>query len=212
MSNSKANNEIQKWLGQFMALGLLTAGVGFLQAGAGIFIFVRSASPLLLVYGLDALVGAGREILLARRIAVHRTADLAAPPDAIGFRIVAGLYLLVGVAGLVLGVVYLWQGRRPAPSFLGVALAAISMLLVPIIGSYMKSLAMEVRSPALKAAAVFTFGNSYLAMVLLIGLLINLGMQYWWGDPAGAVVMSPFIIQKGLQILAENRDMEFVED
>jgi divalent metal cation (Fe/Co/Zn/Cd) transporter len=200
------------WLRQFATLALVTAGVGLLQAGASIFIWLGSASPVLLVYGLDALVGAGREAVLARRIAVHRAADVEPARDAGLFRVVAVAYLLVGALALVLGGVYLWQGRRPDPSFLGVALAAISMLLVPIIGSYMKSLAMEVRSPALKAAAVFTFGNSYLAMVLLIGLLINLGMQHWWGDALGAVVMSPFIIQKGWTILSENRDVEFVEE
>ncbi len=195
-----------------MTLGLVTAGVGLLQAGASILIWLGSASTLLLIYGLDALVGAGREAVLARRIAVHRTADVERAGDAGFFRVVAAAYLLVGASAFVLGLVDLWQGRRPDPTFLGVALAAISMLLVPIIGSYMKSLAMEVQSPALKAAAVFTFGNSYLAMVLLIGLLINLGMQHWWGDALGAVVMSPFIIQKGLTILSENREMEFVED
>jgi hypothetical protein len=173
---------------------------------------MRSSSPLLLAYGLDALVGAGRELVLARRIATRGTADVDAPGDRGLFDIIAAAYLFVGAVSLVLGVADLWQGRRPDPSFLGVALAAISMLLIPIIGSYMKSLAMEVRSSALKAAAVFTFGNSYLSLVLLIGLLINLGMQHWWGEAVGAVVMSPFIIQKGFQILAGNRDAEFGED
>lgn len=195
-----------------MILGLVTAAVGLLQAAAGILIWLGTASPALLVFGLDALVGAGREAALARRIGVHGTADVEGSGDARLFRVVAAAYLLVGATALVLGGLYLWQGRRPDPSFLGVALAAISMLLVPIIGSYMKSLAMEVRSPALKAAAVFTFGNSYLAMVLLIALLINLGMQHWWGDGVGAVVMSPFIMQKGRMILSESRDLEFAED
>jgi divalent metal cation (Fe/Co/Zn/Cd) transporter len=75
------------------------------------------------------------------------------------------------------------------------------VLLVPIVGSYMKAVAMELKSPALKAASVFTFGNSYLSMVLLISLLIRLGMDRWWGDPLGALVMVPFIVQKGIQIL-----------
>jgi hypothetical protein len=56
----------------------------------------------------------------------------------------------------------LWLARRPARSILGIALAAVSMLVIPIIGSYMKTLAVELRSQPLKAVAIFTFGNSYL--------------------------------------------------
>ena len=86
------------------------------------------------------------------------------------------------------------------------------MLVIPIIGSYMKVLAVELRSQALKSAAIFTFGNSYLSMVLLIALLLNAGMDIRWGDPLGALVMFPFMMQKGIQILLEEGRQEYVDD
>ena len=58
---------------------------------------------------------------------------------------------------------------------LGIVLAAVSMLVIPIVGSYMKVLAVELRSQPLKAAAIFTFGNSYLSMVLLVALADKCG-------------------------------------
>jgi len=106
----------------------------------------------------------------------------------------------------------LWTGKRPGTSILGIALAAISMLVIPIIGSYMKTLAVELRSQFLKSAAIFTFGNSYLSMVLLTALLLNSGMGFEWGDPLGALVMFPFMAQKGIQILLEEGKHEYVED
>ena len=106
----------------------------------------------------------------------------------------------------------LWNGERPARSILGIVLAAVSMLIIPIIGSYMKTLAVELRSQTLKSAAIFTFGNSYLSMVLLIALLLNSGMDLGWGDPLGAIVMFPFMAQKGIQILLEEGKHEYVED
>jgi hypothetical protein len=212
MPTSQDSNDVALWLRHFLYLCLITALVHLLQTFSGILLWSQSGSPLLLVFGLDAFVGALRELVFARRIAHYGTADVDPGADRTLFSIVAAGYVLVGVFAVVYGVLGLWQGRQPAPSFLGLGLAAISMLLIPIIGSYMKSLAMEVRSPALKAAAVFTFANSYLSMVLVIGLLINSGMQHWWGDPLGTIVMCPFIIQKGLQMLIENKDMEFEED
>ena len=49
-------------------------------------------------------------------------------------------------------------------------------------------------------------------MVLLIALLLNSGIDLSWGDPLGALVMFPFMAQKGIQILLEEGKHEFVED
>jgi divalent metal cation (Fe/Co/Zn/Cd) transporter len=106
----------------------------------------------------------------------------------------------------------LWTGARPQPSVLGIVVAAVSMLVIPIVGSYMKVLAVELRNQALRSAAIFTFGNSYLSMVLLIALLMSYGMNLRWGDPLGALVMFPFMAQKGIQILLEEGKHEYLED
>src|SRR5438046_2587014 len=95
---------------------------------------------------------------------------------------------------------------------IGIGVAAISMLVIPIAGSYMKTLAVELRSQALKSAAIFTFANSYLSLVLLIAMLMSYAMNLRWGDPIGALVMFPFIAQKGIQILIEEGKHEYVED
>ena len=111
-----------------------------------------------------------------------------------------------------LGISSFLADHRAQRSLLGILLAAVSMLVVPIAGSYMKVLAVELRNQTLKDAAVFTFGNSYLSMVLLIALLLNAGMDFAWGDALGALVMVPFLAQKGIQILIEEGSSEYVED
>src|SRR6185436_14512839 len=94
-------------------------------------------------------------------------------------------YLGASALVLALAVVQLWFKRWSPGTILGIILAAVSMLVIPIVGSYMKVLAVELRSQPLKAAAIFTFGNSYLSMVLLVALLINRGMGFRWGDAIG---------------------------
>ena len=54
--------------------------------------------------------------------------------------------------------------------------------------------------------------NSYLSMVRLIAMLMTYAMNLRWGDPLGALVMFPFIAQKGIQILLEEGKHEYVED
>lgn len=196
-------DETRHWLRQFVFLFLVAGFIQTLMSVSGVVLGWVTASPALLVFGFDAGLGALREFGLAVRLSRSTEPDLP-PPKAT--RVLPVAYIVVGLLALGSGAERLWQGQASAPTLLGVALAALSVLVVPIVGSYMKAVAVELKSAALKAAAVFTFSNSYLAMVLLISLLVRTGMERWWGDAVGACVMAPFILQKGIQILLETRE------
>ena len=189
-------------------LALVTAGVHFLQFIASALLWTRADSPVLGAFGLDAIVSSFAALLLSIRI--RRSYDtLAAKRRS---RVVAYGYIIGAVLALYLGVASFLVYQRPGRSLAGIVLGAVSMLTIPIIGSYMKVLAVELRNQTLKEAAVFTFGNSYLSMVLLIALLLNAGMDYEWADALGALVMVPFLAQKGIQVLIEEGSSEYVED
>lgn len=195
------SDERQTWIRHSMYLAVFTAVFHSLQFLASLALWVRTGSAALMSFGLDAFVSAVAALILATRIQREWRN-----------RFVAYGYMAASVVAFYLGGSMLWNGRRPASSVLGIVVAAVSMLVIPIVGSYMKVLAVELRSQALKSAAIFTFGNSYLSMVLLIASLLNYGMNLGWGDPLGALVMFPFMAQKGIQILLEEGKHEYVED
>jgi len=196
------------WIRHSFTLALLAAAFHFLQCIASAALWNSTRSAALAAFGLDAAVSSSAALRLA--LGIRRSFEMLA--DNWRSRVVGYAYLAAAAMALYAGAVQLWEGRRPAPTILGIALAAVSMLVIPIIGSYMKTLAVELRNQPLKAAAVFTFGNSYLSMVLLIALLTNAGMDLGWGDPVGALVMFPFMAQKGIQILIEEGRRDYVED
>jgi hypothetical protein len=206
------SEERQTWIRHSFYLALLTAFYHTLQFAAGLALYKRTASPALLTYALDAIVSAPAALILAFRIARHNRIDIIGIEEKWRFRSVAIAYMAAGVVGLVVGLLALWSGLKVGRNILSVALAAISMLAIPIIGSYMKVLAVELRSQTLKNAAIFTFGNSYLSMVLLISQLVSIGMEMKWGDPVGALVMFPFMMQKGIQMLLDEGKNEYVEE
>ncbi len=180
------------WLRHSRQLAIFTAVFHSMQFIAALALWLRTGSAVLLAFGVDALVSA-IAVLWRRRL--------------VGYG-----YIAAAAASSYLGGSMFWTGARPEATALGIALAAISMLVIPIAGSYMKTLAVELRNQPLKSAAVFTFGNSYLSMVLLIALLVSYGMNLRWGDPLGALVMFPFMAEKGIQILVEEGKHEYVED
>ncbi len=196
------------WIRQSFQFALVAAGFHFLQFAAAGLLWGLTGSAAIAAFGLDAVVSAFAALLLAGRI--HRSFETLG--DNWRSRGVAIGYLVAAVLALGLAVVQLWLKRWSPGTILGIVLAAVSMLVIPIVGSYMKVLAVELRSQPLKAAAIFTFGNSYLSMVLLVALLINRGMGFAWGDAVGGLVMFPFLAQKGLQILIDEGNQEYVED
>jgi len=202
------SDDRSRWIQQISILALLTAGFHVLQFVASLALWIRAGSPVIAAFGLDAIVSAVAAVMLSFKI--RRSYEtLAAVWKS---RVVAYGYLVGALLSLVLGVSSFLLNQHAKRSLLGIVLAAVSMLVIPIAGSYMKVLAVELRNQTLKDAAVFTFGNSYLSMVLLISLLLNAGMDFVWGDALGALVMVPFLAQKGIQILIEEGSSEYVED
>jgi len=200
--------ERAQWIGQIALLALLTSGFHMLQFAASAALWIRTGSPVIAAFGLDAIVSAIAAFLLSIRI--RRSYETLATEWK--SRVVGYGYVIGAVLSLILAISSFIGKHHAQRSLLGILLAAVSMLVIPIAGSYMKVLAVELRNQTLKDAAVFTFGNSYLSMVLLISLLLNAGMDFVWGDALGALVMVPFLAQKGIQILIEEGSSEYVED
>jgi divalent metal cation (Fe/Co/Zn/Cd) transporter len=204
------SDDRKTWIRHSFRLALFTFGFHILQFGAAVPLWIQTGSAALIAFGLDAVVSAVASLLLA--FSIQRSGADARYSSPYQPRIVAYAYILAAAMACYIGASKLWFGERPARTILGIVLAAVSMLVIPIIGSYMKTLGVELRSQALRAAAVFTFGNSYLSMVLLIALLMNAGMDLRFGDPLGALVMVPFMAQKGIQLLIDEGKHEYVED
>jgi len=201
-------DERATWIQHSFQLALVTAGFHFIQFLASAILWTVNRSASLAAFGLDAIVSAFAALVLATRM--RRSFETLG--DNWRSRGAAVGYLAGAVIALILSVRQFWALPWSDGAYLGIALAAVSMLVIPIVGSYMKTLAVELRSQPLKAAAIFTFGNSYLSMVLLVAMLIHSGMGISWGDPVGGLVMVPFLAQKGLQILIDEGKQEYVEE
>jgi hypothetical protein len=196
------------WIHHSFQMALAAAGFHFLQFLASAALWMLTRSVTIAAFGLDAIVSAFASLVLAIR--VHRSFETLG--DNWRSRGTAIGYLGGAAIALGLAVTELWSRDWVIGSRLGILLGAVSMLVIPIVGSYMKLLAVELRSQPLKAAAIFTFGNSYLSMVLLVAMLINVEMGFRWADAVGGLVMFPFLAQKGLQILIDEGKQEYVEE
>jgi divalent metal cation (Fe/Co/Zn/Cd) transporter len=85
----------------------------------------------------------------------------------------------------------------PDESLLGIALAVASLIVMPLASWGKLRAAREIGSAALRAEAKETLACSYLSFALLLGLVANTTVGWWWADPAAALLMVPWLVKEG---------------
>jgi divalent metal cation (Fe/Co/Zn/Cd) transporter len=112
---------------------------------------------------------------------------------------------IVGVCFLALAaylsydsVAALIQHEAPTRSLPGILLAAASLIVMPLLARAKRSVATGINSAALRADARQTDFCTYLSAILLIGLILNALLGWWWADPVAALVMVPIIAKEGI--------------
>jgi len=112
---------------------------------------------------------------------------------------------LIGAMLLVLAAVVGWQAvdalrqrEVAAASPVGILLATLSLLTMPLLGRAKRRVAEGLNSGALAAEATQTSLCAWLSGVLLGGLLLNAALGWWWADPVAALVMTPLIAREGI--------------
>ncbi len=91
----------------------------------------------------------------------------------------------------------LWFRRPPGESLVGMALAGVSLVVMPLLGRAKRRLAVKLGSRALAADGMETLLCAYLSFTLLLGLGLNAWLGWWWADPVAALVMVGFMLREG---------------
>ncbi len=91
--------------------------------------------------------------------------------------------------------------EAPAASPLGIAIAALSLVVMPLLARAKRRVAAQLSSSALTAEARQTDICMYLSALLLAGLALNATLGWWWADPIAALAMVPLIACEGVEAL-----------
>lgn len=93
----------------------------------------------------------------------------------------------------------LLQRQGAEESFLGIAIAVGSLVVMPLLARAKRRVASGLGSRALAADATQTNVCTYLSVILLGGLVLNATVGWWWADAAAALAMTPFITKEGIE-------------
>jgi len=174
-------------LGWNLVEAVVAMGSGFL-----------AGSTALVGFGIDSLIESASGATLLWRLSGE---DGGEQREGMALR-------LVGISFLLLGTWVGWEGlstllarEEPDASIVGIVLAALSLLVMPVLARAKRKVAAGLESKALEADSRQTDLCAYLSALLLIGLGLNVLFGWWWADPVAALAMVPIIVREGIQAL-----------
>jgi divalent metal cation (Fe/Co/Zn/Cd) transporter len=176
----------------------LTIAYNLLESAVALISGLFAGSIALLGFGMDSLI----EVTSAGVLLWRLSGD---EDEARRERLEGQALRAVGVCFLALAAYVGWEsatallGREaPEKSLPGIALAAASLIVMPLLARAKRRVAAALGSAALTADAKQTDLCFYLSGILLGGLGLNALFGWWWADPLAGLVMLPIIVKEGL--------------
>ena len=177
-----------------------TVGWNSLEALISIVAGVLAGSVALVGFGFDSVIESLSGIALLWRL--HRDDEARRErSEAVALKLVGWGFLILAAYVAFDAGKSLWFREAPEASPLGIAIAALSIVVMPILARAKRGVAAEIQSRALEADARQTDICVYLSFILLGGLGLNWAFGLWWADPVAALVMVPIIVKEGVGAL-----------
>jgi divalent metal cation (Fe/Co/Zn/Cd) transporter len=156
------------------------------------------ASSIALVgFGLDSAIEGFASLVIVWRFSRSRMFSAAAETRA--QKLVAIQFFLLAPYVAVESLRALIGGERPDESWVGIALAASSVVLMPLLGIAKQRIAEQIGSAATKGEGRQNMLCAYLAGALLLGLLANMVAGAWWLDPGVGLLIAGVAVKEGLE-------------
>ena len=154
----------------------------------------RVSSTALIGFGLDSVI----EVSSAAAVAWQFAGKDPEAREKVALRIIAfsffGLatYVTVDAVRSLLGI------GEAQHSVIGITLAAVSLVVMPVLSWAQRRAGRELGSLSAVADSKQTLLCTYLSGVLLVGLLLNSLFGWSWADPIAALVIAVIAIKEGI--------------
>ena len=180
-------------------LEYFTIGWNTLEGLVAVIAGAVAGSVSLVGFGTDSLIEVISGTALLWRMAADADAESRERKERLSLRIVGLCFLVLAAYVTVESVSDLIKKNAPEDSIPGIVLACVSLVVMPLLSRAKRKVGAELGSRAMQADARQTDFCLYLSAILLVGLVANATLGWWWADPLSALIMVPIIVREGLQ-------------
>jgi len=179
-------------------LEYLTLGWNVVEAGIAIIAGYLAGSIALLGFGVDSVI----ESLSGAVLLWHlQSSTFDERRERIALKLVGVSFVLLASYVAFESARSLYYRELPDQSTVGIVLASVSLIVMPLLAAAKRRVAVKLSSAALQADSRQTDLCAYLSAILLLGLALNAAFGWWWADPVAALIMVPIIAHEGIEAL-----------
>jgi divalent metal cation (Fe/Co/Zn/Cd) transporter len=154
----------------------------------------RVSSSALIGFGLDSVV----EISSAAAVAWQFSAKDPETREKTALRFIAVSFFALATYVAVDAVLSLLGAGEARPSLIGIALAAASLVIMPVLSLTQRRTGRELGSLSAVADSKQTLLCTYLSAILLVGLMLNSMWGWSWADPVAALGIAAIAVREGI--------------
>lgn len=173
----------------------VTIGYNLVEAVVAISAGAAASSGALVAFGLDSTI----EVLSAAAVAwqfTRRDPDRWERPT---LRVIAVAFFALAAYVVTSSVLALVGGADVEHSPVGIGLTALSLVLMPVLSFAERRAGRELGSATAIADSKQTLICAYLSAAVLLGLVLNSLLGWWWADAVAGLVIAGFAIREGAE-------------
>ena len=180
-------------------LSWVSLGYNSLEGMAAVVIGAMAGSVSLVGFGIDSVIEVTSSLASLWLLRSDRHVERRERTEQTALRVVALCFLGLAMYIAIDATRTLWMHEAPGRTLIGIVIAALSVVTMPILARQKRAVAIALGSRALEADATQTDLCMYLSAILLVGLLLNALLGWWWADPVAALIMVPIIAKEGIE-------------
>lgn len=175
----------------------VTISYNVVEAAVAITAGTLASSIALVGFGLDSVI----EVSSAAAVAWQFAGPDPQRRERAALRVIAWSFFALAAFITVEAVRALLGGAEAERSPVGIALVALSVVVMPVLSLAQRRAGRELGSASAVADARQTMLCTYLSVAVLAGLLLNGTLGWWWADPAAALVLAALAVREGRNAL-----------
>lgn len=182
------SRRIQLFVAATITYNIIEAAIALVEG-------TRVSSTALTGFGLDSVI----EVSSAAAVAWQFSGRDPESRERVALRIIAFSFFALAAYVTVDAVRSLLGDGEARHSTVGIALAAASLVIMPVLSWAQRRAGRELGSLSAVADSKQTLLCTYLSGVVLIGLLLNSLFGWAWADPVAALVIAVVAVREGLE-------------
>lgn len=177
---------------EYLTLAWNVAGIAVLSVAA-----IAARSVALAGFGLDSLIEIG-----ASAVVIWELSGIAGERQRRGLRLIGYAFAVLAVYLLAQSSVVLAAGYHPHHSVTGIIWTAVTAAAMFTLAAGKARTGRALSNPVLQTEGRVTMIDGILAAAVLLGLVLNAGLGWWWADPAAGYVLVFYAVREIREIFS----------